>query len=89
MDFDKALKVMDRESKSYVRTYSHYGLLVAKIPNGSDVGSFEFFIDADWLMRLRSISSFFSLTCFGIAFLNVYLKKRGWGKNAGASWSQL
>lgn len=89
MDFDEALKVMDRESKSYVRTYSHYGLLVAKIPNGSDVGSFEIFVNADWLMRLRSVSSFFSLICFAIAFFAVCLKKRGWGKSAGASWFQL
>ena len=76
MDFDKAIVVRDSESKKELETYSHYGLLVAKIPDGKDSGTLQIFVDPDWRMRLRSIASYFSLVSFGLALRQIWLFKR-------------
>ena len=76
MDYDKAILVRDIESRKELETYSHYGLLVAKISDGKDSGTLQIFVDPDWRMRLRSFASYFSLVSFGLALLQIWFIKR-------------
>ena len=71
MDFDRALRVTDKESKSTIKTHSHFGLLLAQIPKGEKSGTFEVSVDADWKMRLRATAAYYSLFCFGFTLLNL------------------
>lgn len=76
MDFDSALQVRDKKSGEVLSIYSHYGLLVVKLPEVESSGTFQIDVEPDWRMRARATASYLSLFCLVFASIKLVQKRK-------------
>jgi hypothetical protein len=76
MDYDSALKVKEQESGKVLDTYSHYGLLVAELPDSKNSGKFQIYVEPDWRMKSRSLASYLSLLCLVYSLIKIFQARR-------------